>query len=1695
MIRHLSRFAASLIVFGAVLACTDSLRAEVIAYDPFLIGVVGTDPATDHVSADPTNGIYGAPNGNFNHSNIGFNNIAVEGGPIIGFGNFEWDTNTAFIRSNSANGLTNPGLNQEDFSPLDNGGLRHSGDSRRFFIRDLKRILDPYAASDTYYMSGLFRVPVTDLNEGSVLFGWIGDELSGNGRDTNSLEFQGIFYGIEGNGSGFDLITRNRDSAGGSPVDTVLATGVTEGETQLLVLKVEVNVDGALDQITAWVNPDQSQLDPGGAASSYSADIFDSADALTQLWFATETPLPGTTEFDEPRLATTYAEAVGLAPFVLTGNEWLGPAGGNWNVAGNWSDNVVPNGAADEAVLGGNIASSSTVSLDTNITASKISIDSTHSYTIDGANTLTLAGDAELAVLSGAHSVSATVAGSSGLNKTAGGTLTLGGANTFTGGISLAAGRTNYQENSNLGNAAGGIGLDGGSLRYTGAAATISRSLSMSASSTLDASGSGVLTYDAATISQTGSGTRTLILAGSNTGDNTLQSSVGDNGGDATNVTKTGTGTWVLAGNNSYSGPTLILGGTVKIASGNALGNATGGTIIAADGRLEVSAGISSADEISFGGKDSADSAQLFNTSGNNTLSGELGLNSGGDFHVIQSDAGKLTLSGNLTNNTAGGGGFTAGDPSATTLVLAGAGDGELSGTFTENQNPMGEFLSVTSLLKTGGGTWTISTGTNLTQEFYQGITTIAEGTLVVVDRLNPDEGELSSNNVIVESGANFDVSAFDNYSLQVGQSLSGSGTVSSTNLRAFDDTNINPGNDSGGAIGTLSIAGDLSIENIFAAPTGALNYDLGEQTTDADLIDITGDLSLTTTMGDVVIKVNPTGNSLATGSYRIIDYAGSLTGSAADFTVDAPTRHTFTVDTLTGGQINLNVSGSPGNVTWSGSSGTDWDINNTQAWDNGGPDVYFDFDSVTFDDTATTFAANLTETVRPVNVTFNNSTNDYTISGSGKISGTTGVVKNGTGSAAISTANSYTGATQINAGTLVAGNNTALGSTDAGTTVANGAALDISGVNIGAEAVTAEGSGVGGLGAITSSGSDDGDLSSLTLTGNTTVGAHGDEARWDLATTLVGNGHTLTKVGTGTVNFNNVHDGTLVGDFNGNLVVDGSDFLGWQLGESPVPLSPTDLADWEANYSEVANTGLADIVVNAGRLGFLNGTGLGNTANTATVNAGGTLAVSGASRAVDKPIVLNGGTLSNNGSGSAQSFSNVSLTADSTIDAGGGSVTISNALSGAVGLTKTGTGTLVLPAVNTYTGSTVVQAGTVSLGAGGSVASSPTIDVQVGATLDVSGLGGLSTASGQTVMGGGTVQGNLTMTSGSTIAPNPTGGQLVQTLGAAQDVLIRWRPTDPPADNPEKPTGSGLFVGPISLNDQTRSFMDFDVSGLVGELSSVSLEVFRGGSDGGSADADVQLQLHRVTKPWVAGQVTATEYDRENTLLWDNIAGDFDAAVLSSVTRNASEFGKDTSDSLLWDNTANFLAALNIAKSDDGTLRLILKLEDADEVDGGRHLFRIRSSDHSASPVLAVAANVDGSTLTVDGDLTMQASSTLAIDIGGELAGVDYDVLNATGNAAIDGGTLDVSLVGGFAPGLGDAFDILNFATSSGTGFDTFNLPTLGGLDWDTSNLLTTGILSVIAGGGGSAVPEPSSCLLLLIGILAAGVTHRSRR
>lgn len=111
---------------------------------------------------------------------------------------------------------------------------------------------------------------------------------------------------------------------------------------------------------------------------------------------------------------------------------------------------------------------------------------------------------------------------------------------------------------------------------------------------------------------------------------------------------------------------------------------------------------------------------------------------------------------------------------------------------------------------------------------------------------------------------------------------------------------------------------------------------------------------------------------------------------------------------------------------------------------------------------------------------------------------------------------------------------------------------------------------------------------------------------------------------------------------------------------------------------------------------------------------------------------------------------------------------------------------------------------------------------------------------------------------------------------------------------------------------------------------------------------------------------------------------------------------------------------------------------------------------------------------VSFDGDVTFENTSQLHIELGGTVAGDQYDQLIVTGNLAA-AGTLDVQLIHGFAPQVGDSFELLGFHSRTGQ-FAHVSLPQLkSGLSWDDRSLLTTGTLSVI--------PEPGSdaCVIVL--------------
>jgi autotransporter-associated beta strand protein len=148
----------------------------------------------------------------------------------------------------------------------------------------------------------------------------------------------------------------------------------------------------------------------------------------------------------------------------------------------------------------------------------------------------------------------------------------------------------------------------------------------------------------------------------------------------------------------------------------------------------------------------------------------------------------------------------------------------------------------------------------------------------------------------------------------------------------------------------------------------------------------------------------------------------------------------------------------------------------------------------------------------------------------------------------------------------------------------------------------------------------------------------------------------------------------------------------------------------------------------------------------------------------------FNGGTLIAAGSHAPDMFGLDAVVVKSggaIINTAGYSITFSNALTdggGGGGLTKNGLGTLILLGTNTYTGATLINAGTITLGAGAVNASilgnTPEISIAGGATFNVSAAGFTFTGSGtpQTLSG--------TTTSGAATIAAGTGSQGV-TLAA----------------------------------------------------------------------------------------------------------------------------------------------------------------------------------------------------------------------------------------------------------------------------------------------------------------------------------------
>lgn len=176
--------------------------------------------------------------------------------------------------------------------------------------------------------------------------------------------------------------------------------------------------------------------------------------------------------------------------------------------------------------------------------------------------------------------------------------------------------------------------IDGGTLRYTGAATSTNRNFQIGttvdgATGTLDASGTGAVAFTniSKIVYGNNNQARNLVLTGTNTSDNSLANIIANNGTGVATVTKNGTGTWVLTGANLYTGNTTINSGLLKVA--NTTGSATG------TGAVTVGDGIGTA-----------------RLGGTGIISGAVTVNNHSAIDTGDGTIGALTLGGGLTLNT-----------------------------------------------------------------------------------------------------------------------------------------------------------------------------------------------------------------------------------------------------------------------------------------------------------------------------------------------------------------------------------------------------------------------------------------------------------------------------------------------------------------------------------------------------------------------------------------------------------------------------------------------------------------------------------------------------------------------------------------------------------------------------------------------------------------------------------------------------------------------------------------------------------------------------------------------------------------------------------------------------------------------------------------------------------------------------------
>ncbi len=411
-------------------------------------------------------------------------------------------------------------------------------------------------------------------------------------------------------------------------------------------------------------------------------------------------------------------------------------------------------------------------------------------------------------------------------------------------------------------------------------------------------------------------------------------------------------------------------------------------------------------------------------------------------------------------------------------------------------------------------------------------------------------------------------------------------------------------------------------------------------------------------------------------------------------------------------------------------------------------------------------------------------------------------------------------------------------------------------------------------------------------------------------------------------------------------------------------------------------------------------------TVNHASALGGGNLTITGGALGNSSGTTIAiGGNQSWNGNFSFNGPQNLTLNGTATLNANrtltvaAGTLTTKGAISGAFGLTKAGTGTLVLGATNTFTGGLTVNAGTVVLQPTDYTNTFPTnapVTINNGGTVVHAGINVTNNGTAFTINSGGTLQ--FTSYHAHLAAVTLNGGSIVG-------------------------TGSGKYAsedlaldGNLTVGGSTPSFIT--IANGIG----IANRTFNVANATGDAAPDLILSGTGALRG--TGQLTKTG-----------------AGTFSIANQNSHTGGTVVSAGTLLLNDGS-LGTGAVSVSSGATLSGSGSIAGSATIAGN-----LSPGSGTAVGNLAFATN-----LTLSGTTTLKLSKS-----GGSIT---KDTLGIGGTLTC-GGTLNVTATGD-ALATGDSIQLFTAGSFAGT-FATVNLPALsGGLVWDTSRLYIDGSISL---------------------------------